>query len=242
MTVTILYEDEQVIIVNKPNNVLVHHSYYARNIQDESLLQILNNQLQKKFYPIHRLDRKTSGLLLLAKEKEYVSQWQSMIENNEINKRYLAIVRGHVLSPSSIKSPVKNERGNYKSAHSEIKPLTHFELGIPVAPYPTSRYSLVQFSPITGRTHQLRIHANKISHPIIGDHKYGNRHHNRMFEEQLNLPNLFLHAYSLTFEHPNSGKQIEVEQYPPSFWKDFLNQQFLSVTHLSPSLIFPENH
>ena len=74
--------------------------------------------------------------------------------------------------------------------------------------------------PVTGRTHQLRIHANKIAHPIIGDHKYGNRHHNRMFEEKLKFPNLFLHCKENVFTHPFSKEKIEISAPFPLFWKE----------------------
>lgn len=217
--ISILYEDDQIIAVSKPNNVLVHHSYYSRNIKDDSLLQILEKQIGSKFYPINRLDRKTSGVILLSKSKEQVSIFQELFNNKTITKIYHALVRGHVLETTEINSPVKNEIGNYKDAQSLIRPIEYFSVDIPVEPYPTSRYTLLEMSPITGRTHQLRIHANKISHPIIGDHKYGNRHHNRMFEEKLELPNLFLHCKETSFTHPLSNEKIQITAGYPSFWK-----------------------
>jgi len=219
--IEVLFEDEYITILNKPNNVLVHHSYYARNITDDSLIELAEQNNLGKLYPINRLDRKTSGLILLAKQKEFVSEFQNLFTENKIQKKYLALVRGHVLEGGTIDSPVKNERGNYKDATSIYQPLEYFTLNIPVQPYSTSRYTLLEFQPITGRTHQLRIHANKIAHPIIGDHKYGNRHHNAMFENQLNLPNLFLHSYSLEFTHPFSKKQIAITSPPPQFWTVF---------------------
>lgn len=227
--IKIHYEDEFILIVDKPNNVLVHHSYYARNIEDDSLLQLIQKQELIKTHPINRLDRKTSGLILLAKSKEVVAEFQQLFTNNEITKKYLALVRGHVLTNGVIDSPVKNERGNYKDAVSKYSPLNHFELNIPVKPYSVSRYTLLSFEPITGRTHQLRIHANKMAHPIIGDHKHGNRHHNRMFEETLELPNLFLHSHQLSFKHPITEKQIEITCDVPSFWNKFLSNELLTT-------------
>ena len=96
--------------------------------------------------------------------------------------------------------------------------MKHYEKDFSIPPYPTSRYSLVLMQPQTGRTHQLRIHANKISHPIIGDHKYGNRHHNHYFSDELGLSNLFLHAYRLCFKHPITGNQLNIKAKLPAFW------------------------
>ncbi|CAG5080760.1 pseudouridine synthase [Parvicella tangerina] len=230
-TIEILYEDEFILGVNKPNNVLVHHSHYARNITDDSLLQLLKSQQNGlSYYPINRLDRKTSGVVLLSKQKSYVSQFQELFDLKEVNKVYQALVRGHVLEPDTIDSPVKNDRGNYKGAISRISPLQTFEIDIPVQPYPTARYTLLEMQPVTGRTHQLRIHANKISHPIIGDHKYGNRHHNRMFEQRLGFENLFLHCKETSFRHPVTQENISINAPFPAFWEECLQQlQALSL-------------
>ncbi len=192
---------------------MVHHSYYARNIEEDSLAEILRNQGITAF-PVHRLDRKTSGLILFAKKKEYVSSFQALFEE----KKYLALVRGHLAESGIINSPVKNDRGNYKDAETHFTCLKHIELKIPVQPYDTSRYSLVEFTPKTGRMHQLRIHANKIAHPIIGDPKYRNRHHNHMFIEKFGINNLFLHAKSLEFNHPLTNDKLKFEVHTPTFW------------------------
>lgn len=224
--IKIAYEDEHILIADKPNNVLVHHSYYARNISDDSLIQLIALQRELKVYPVNRLDRKTSGLILFSKRKEHVSDFQKLFDLDQIQKTYHGLLRGFLEQEMHIDSPVKNERGNYKSANSLFKPLQLFELNIPVKPYATSRYTLAELSPITGRTHQLRIHANKISHPIVGDHKYGNRHHNKMFEEYLGLSNLFLHSRSLSFKHPFSDKLINVTADYPEFWEVFLKEKY----------------
>ena len=220
-TIEIIYEDDYCIVVNKPNNLLVHHSYFSRNIEEDSLVQLLKLQGYESPILVHRLDRKTSGALLLAKQKDFVKPFQDLFESQEISKKYIALVRGHVVESGIIDSPVKNDRGNYKEALTLFKCIKHIELNIPVEPYTTARYSYVEFEPKTGRMHQLRIHANKISHPIIGDHKYGNRHHNRMFEETLGMPNLFLHAFELRFKHPFTNVDLEISAEKPNFWKQF---------------------
>jgi len=220
-TIEIIYEDDYCIVVNKPNNLLVHHSYFSRNIEEDSLVQLLKLQGYESPIPVHRLDRKTSGALLLVKQKDFVKPFQDLFESQEISKKYIALVRGHVAESGIIDSPVKNDRGNYKEALTLFKCVKKIELNIPVEPYATSRYSNVEFEPKTGRMHQLRMHANKMSHPIIGDHKYGNRHHNRMLEERLGLPNLFLHAFELRFKHPFTKVGVEISAEKPNFWKQF---------------------
>ena len=217
----IIYEDEYCFIVNKPNNLLVHHSYYARNIEEDSLVQILKSLGYESPIPVHRLDRKTSGIILFSKTKENVSKFQDLFETDRITKKYIALVRGHIDEKITIDTPVKNEKGNYKEALSELIPIKNITLNISVQPYSTSRYCYVEFYPKTGRTHQLRIHANKISHPIIGDHKHGNRHHNHMFAELLNITNLFLHAEEINFIHPFTKELINILAEKPKFWKEF---------------------
>jgi tRNA pseudouridine65 synthase len=217
----VIHNDDFCLIINKPSNLLVHHSYYARNIEEESLAELLRNQ-GIEAYPVHRLDRKTSGLILFAKKKEYVPAFQQLFEENQIEKKYLALVRGFVAESGMIDTPVKNDRGNYKEAETHFKCIEHIELPIPVEPYETARYSIVEFTPKTGRMHQLRIHANKIAHPIIGDPKYGNRHHNHMFIDKFGIHNLFLHAKSLAFIHPFTNKNICVKAEVPDFWKQII--------------------
>jgi tRNA pseudouridine65 synthase len=219
--IPIIWEDDFCVVVNKPNNLLVHHSHYSRNVEEASLLQLLQNQGFDFLIPVHRLDRKTSGLLILAKKNEFVKKFQELFGNGLIQKKYHALVRGYVAEGGEINSPVKNERGNYKEALTHFTCIRQIELDIPVFPYETARYSFVEFTPITGRRHQLRIHACKINHPIVGDHKYGSRHQNQLFAEKLNLPNLFLHANELIFEHPITKKTHNFSAEKEDFWNIF---------------------
>lgn len=218
----IIFEDNYIVVVNKPNNMLVHHSSYAKNLEnEEALIDLLEKYTEQKLYPIHRLDYKTSGLIMFCKHRKDVSVFQSLFENQGIEKKYIALLRGFVEASGTIESPVKNERGNYKEALTHFFCLQQFELNIAVEPYSTARYSMVEMQPKTGRTNQLRIHANKINHPIIGDPKFGNRHHNHMFAQKLNIPFLFLHAKSLSFIHPFTDEKLEITSNLPNFWHRF---------------------
>lgn len=220
MSLEIIYEDAYLLCVSKPNNVLVHHAYHSRNMADEkSLLQLVSEETGLKVYPIHRLDRKTSGAILLAKEKEYVAKFQDLFTKNQIQKIYYGVVRGFSPSTKRIDSPVKGRDANvHKEALTELKTLVQITLDIPVKPYDSSRYSLVELFPKTGRMHQLRVHSNKISHPLIGDAKYGDKNHDVMFEQNFGFKNLFLHAGKLKFIHPYNHKTLILKSTFPTDW------------------------
>ena len=223
--IELIFEDDYLVVVNKPNNLLVHHSHYARNIQEASMMELLNST-NTELHLIHRLDRKTSGIILLVKKKEYISAFQKLFQTSLITKNYLAVVRGYTDDEGKIDSPIRiDESDKYKNALTHFKTLAKIELkNFPVHPYHTSRYSLVMLSPKTGRQHQLRKHMNKISHPIIGDHKYGDRFHNRNFETNFGLSNLFLHAHELIFEHPFLNKKLHLSAKLPDNWSILLNK------------------
>lgn len=220
MNLKLIYEDDYFVCVSKPNNVLVHHAHHSRNMADEaSLLQLLANKFEQKLYPIHRLDRKTSGIILLAKETTFVSKFQELFTNNQIKKTYYGIVRGFAPTSKTIDSPVKGRDGKvHKEALTHLKTVATIALDIPVKPYDTSRYSLVALQPKTGRMHQLRVHMNKISHPLIGDAKYGDKNHDIMFAKNFDCKNLFLHAASLEFVHPFTNEELYLKADFPKDW------------------------
>lgn len=223
---SIIFQDAYILAIHKPNNVLVHHSAMANNQLDEkSLVQLLTDELEEKYYPIHRLDRKTSGIILFAKKKEYVKAFQDLFISNQIQKNYYGLVRGFTSKEGKIDSPVKGRDANvHKEALTYYKRLETFDVPIQVGPYKTSRYSLVELIPKTGRLHQLRIHLNKISHPLIGDPKYGDRFHNRMFEERFKNEAMFLHAKTLEFTHPYTFQKHILETDFSKNWKRVLKE------------------
>ena len=221
MSLEIIYQDSYCLLVTKPNNVLVHHAHHSRNkIDEKSLLQLIEDQFGIKYYPIHRLDRKTSGIILLASKRSYVASFQSLFTNNQIQKIYFGVVRGFSQEFKIIDSPVKGRDTDvYKEAETHIKLLDKITLDIPVKPYDTSRYSLVELQPKTGRMHQLRIHMNKVSTPLINDAKYGDKNHDIMYGEQFGWKNLFLHAGSLEFTHPFTEEKLILKS---SFSEDWI--------------------
>jgi tRNA pseudouridine65 synthase len=220
MSLEIIFKDSYCLLVTKPNNVLVHHAHHSRNkIDEKSLVQLIEDQLGSRYFPIHRLDRKTSGIILLASKKEYVSAFQALFTNKQIKKIYYGVVRGYSQENRIIDSPVKGRDALvYKEAETHLKRLDKIELNIPVKPYDSSRYSLVELTPTTGRMHQLRIHMNKLSTPLINDAKYGDKNHDTMYREQFGWTNLFLHAGSLAFTHPFSNQELFLKSSFSNDW------------------------
>ncbi len=203
MPLEIIYEDQHFIAVNKPCGLLMHRSQIARDAET-SLLRELKLQTNKFLYTIHRLDRKTSGVVVFALDKESQSKASSLFEQRRVSKTYHAIVRGFTKDIGTIDYPIKNETGKTKDAISYYRTLEHFEVPIAFGKHNSSRYSLVELKPETGRYHQLRMHMAHIFHPIIGDRPHGCNKQNKLFKEHFNSMTMFLHANELTlhFETP----------------------------------------
>ena len=233
MIIELCYEDDYFIAVNKPNNILVHHSFMSRNkSQEKSLLNLFKEQGHGSVFPVHRLDRKTSVILILAKKKEAVDQFQNIFKNYLVQKVYHALVRGFYPPNGCIVSTVKGrDSKSHKEALTRFNHLGQFELNIPVHSYETSRYSLIELLPESDRMHQLRIHMTKMSHPIVGDSKYGDRFHNRMIEREWACDFMFLDALSISFFHPFIKKEIFIIAPYPNHWKSVFEQ--LSLRDIS---------
>lgn len=238
----ILFEDEQYVAVNKPNGLLVHRTRIAEE-KKEFALQMLRDQLGYHLYTVHRLDRGTSGVLLFAKAPEVAALTVKAFEERNIDKRYYAIVRGYTPPEATIDNPIRPDKDHKHKAAQEA--VTHYaqlatvELPIPVGRYSTARYSFVEVVPETGRMHQIRKHFAHIRHYIIGDKRHGDWRHNKMFLEELNSPFLLLHAARLSFEHPVTGKPVQIEATLPQNMAR-LCRQFGWADRLPPSLLGTE--
>lgn len=216
----VIYQDEHLVAINKPHNLLVHRSSIAAE-QSVFALQLLRDQLGCWVSPCHRLDRKTSGVLLFALSSEADKAIKKQFELHTCQKKYLALVRGYVPESGTLDRPLEREKGGFQDAVTHFKCLEKVELPIAVSRYPTSRYSLAEISPETGRMHQIRRHFAQARHYLIGDKVYGECKQNKMFEEKFNLQTMLLHASELTFEHPFTGKIIHL--------KAEINQEFVRV-------------
>jgi len=206
----IIYEDENLIAINKPHGLLVHQSSIARDAT-EFALQMLRDQVGKHVSPVHRIDRKTSGILLFAFDKESEIAMQQQFMNSETNKKYLAILRGFAPDSMDIDYPLARENGTIQEAFTSFKTLHKAEIDIAFGKHATSRYSLVEATPRTGRMHQLRRHFSHILHPIIGDRTHGCNKQNKFFLEQWNMTTMLLHASELSFVHPKTFEKIHLK-------------------------------
>lgn len=206
----ILYQDEDLIAINKPHDLLVHQSPIARNVEVFAI-QLLRDQIGRKVYPAHRLDRKTSGILLFTFEKECDKKLQLQFYNQEVKKVYHALVRGFTDTKGSIDYALKREEdGKIQEAVTHYKTLRHFEIPVIHGNFSTSRYSLVEIHPETGRFHQIRKHFAHILHPIIGDRPHGCNKQNKLWKEQFHMTNMLLHAGEISFKHPENELPITI--------------------------------
>lgn len=206
----ILYQDNHIVAINKPHGLLVHQSPIARDAE-EFALQLLRDQLQKTVYPSHRLDRKTSGVLLFALDKATDSIMQQKFQNREVEKKYLALLRGYAPKEMTIDYALKNDNEVLQDAATYFKSLEYFDLDVPFGKHKTSRYTLVEATPETGRMHQLRKHFAHIFHPIIGDRPHGCNKQNKFWLEKFQMNTMLLHASELTFLHPYSQEEITIK-------------------------------
>lgn len=223
----ILFESEELIAINKPHGLLVHRSPIAKDAT-EFALQKVRKMVRKRVYLVHRLDRKTSGVLLFAKDQATNEVLQSQFRKRNIHKEYQAIVRGHTSSKGIIDYALTHE-DKTKEAITHYHCLKQFEIPIASGGFPTSRYSLLKLIPKTGRHHQLRKHLAHIHHPIIGDRPHGCNKQNKLWKEQFEMTKMLLHAVKISFEF--QGKEIEVEA---PFSEDFSNTlAYLKTANIS---------
>lgn len=203
----IIYHDEHFVAINKPHGLLVHRSRIAKDATVFAL-QLLRDQICQTVYPVHRLDRKTGGVLLFALDEEIHKKAQQLFAQNQVKKQYLAIVRGFTEDTGEIDYPLRKDNGSLQEAYTSFRTLTRAELPIPFGRYQTSRYSLLKVQPKTGRMHQIRKHLSHIHHPIIGDRPHGCNKQNKFFKERWQMDTMLLHAHALEFIHPEKNERV----------------------------------
>jgi tRNA pseudouridine65 synthase len=207
---SVIYQDDFLIAINKPHGLLVHRSSIAADVE-EFALQMLRDQIDRHVFPAHRLDRKTGGVLLFALDKSTEVAMQQQFATNEVHKSYLAIVRGHTPDAGEIDYPLRKENGTLQDAFTGYKTLARTELPVAFGKHATSRYSLVEAKPTTGRMHQLRKHFSHIFHPIIGDRTHGCNKQNKLFTETWEMSTMLLHALTLEFNHPVNETPVKIK-------------------------------
>lgn len=281
---TILYQDEYMVAVDKPAGLFVHRSFMDRD-EIYFALQLVRDQIGQYVYPVHRLDRPTSGVLLFALTKEVATklseafankshqcerantiglknddklsselspeQMQGQPETNldsqlissidddydlAMVKTYYALVRGHLMTPAGlIDHPLKEKLDKLgdknvsrdkpaQSAQSYYQVEQQASLPIKVGKFDSVRYSLVKVQPVTGRRHQIRRHLAHLRHPILGDINYGDNKQNPFFIEHFGFKRLMLHAQSLVFNHPISGKRMTISAVFDKSWQQVFTE------------------
>ena len=205
---SIIYQDDALIVLNKPSGIAVHGGSGIQFGVIEAMRSLYPQE--KNLELVHRLDRETSGCLMLARKRSMLKALHELIRNNEIQKHYIALVKGQwqggattidaPLQKNVLKSGERIVRvdNEGKSAQSIFKPVKVYDIA-----------TLVEVELITGRTHQIRVHAAHAGHPVAGDEKYGQRSFNLTIK-QLGLNRLFLHAKSLSFKHPKTDETLHL--------------------------------
>jgi tRNA pseudouridine65 synthase len=207
----VVFEDDFFIAINKPTGVFVHKTNLDPSAKIFAL-QYVRNLIGQHVYSVHRLDRKTSGLLLFAKDRECQVLTNHLFATQKITKKYIAIVRGYVNDYGVINYDILLDNGKKVNAITHYRCLQKVELPIKTyQKFETSRYSLLSLSPFTGRQHQLRRHLAHIFHPIIGDRPHGCNKQNRAFLQFFNMSEMLLHNRFMSFLHPITGESIEMK-------------------------------
>jgi tRNA pseudouridine65 synthase len=202
--IDVLHCDDAIVVIDKPSGLSVHRG------DDQSstfALNLTRNAIGQWVYPVHRLDRATSGALVFALSSEYARALQESFTTGDVSKTYLALVRGKPPDAGVIDSPMEKREGG-----PDVESVTEYaRLFFAAGP----RLALVEARPLTGRRHQIRRHLRRINHPIAGDVNYGNGADNRRYRAELGLYRLALHAKRLSFTHPASGKRVSFESAIP---------------------------
>jgi len=216
----ILYRDEHLIAIHKPAGLLVHRTALDRH-ETRFAVQLLRDQIGQHVWPVHRLDRGTSGVLLFALDAISLRATAAQFESGVVEKEYRAVVRGWPDDTGEIDHPLPRildnaDRGHpdalnaLQAARTRYQCLSRCELPLPDGRYPTSRYALLALQPETGRRHQLRRHLKHIAHPIIGDATYGKGPHNRAVAAFSGHTRLLLACTDLQLRHPLDGNVLVI--------------------------------
>ncbi len=232
MALEVLYRDDHLVAIAKPSGLLTHRTDLDRH-ETRFALQLLRDQIGHKVWAVHRLDKGTSGVLVFALDGETAQALGHQFEQGQVDKHYVAVVRGHPPLAGCIDHPLVRQFDTYEwrdkaasfpaqPAQTRFRRLASVELPVEVDRYPTSRYALLELEPLTGRRHQLRRHLKHIAHPIIGDATYGKGRHNRFFAERFGTQRLLLACTRLAFRHPRLERTLDIRT-PPA-------DDFLAVT------------
>ena len=222
--VKILYKDEFVVAVDKPSGLLVH-PYWKETNEKDSLMARVRDLIGQKVYPLHRLDRPVSGIVLFGLSGEVVKNLQLHWHFANTKKEYITLCRNHLTEPGEWNFPLKNDKDVEQKAKTLYWPLAQFE---------DTTLCRVQIK--TGRKHQIRRHFARRMFNIIGDTHKGNGPMNRKFREEYDLQRIFLHAWKLEIEHPETEELLKLTCPLPPELATVLEKLGLSMEELQRKL------
>lgn len=212
MTFPILFSDEHFVAIIKPPGLLMHRTRISEDTV--FVVQLLRDQLGQRVYPVHRLDRATSGVLIFGKNAEAAGRLGEQVMDKSVDKKYLVVVRGWTPESGTIDYALDDP----DSGRGRLDAVTHFtrlgtsEIEAPIGlRYKTARFSLVEAQLETGRRHQIRKHFAHLNYPVIGDKRHGDVKQNTYFREVFAMKRMLLHATELAFQHPYTGEQIFIQ-------------------------------
>lgn len=218
----LLHLDDDLAAIDKPAGLLVHPSGLDAH-EDRTALKLLRDQLGQHVWPLHRLDKGTSGVLLFARNQAAAREWGLAFEQGRVRKRYLALVRGWPDEAGEIDQPLARDPELPSTGQSRLPAVTRyarlatFEWPFSVdGRHATSRNALVEVEPLTGRRHQIRRHFKHIAHPLVGDTTHGKGPHNRAVASYLGVPRLWLHAASVDL--PTGAGPLRIAAPPGAEW------------------------
>lgn len=209
--ILVLHLDESLVAVSKPGGLLVHRSEEASD--RVFLLQDLKNQLGRTLYPVHRLDRAASGVIVFAFSSAGARALQASLNSGDAHKQYLVLVRGSAPDAFEVDHPLKDDRGVSRPARTAFRKLAEL-----------FRLSLLEARIFTGRRHQIRRHLARSAHQVLGDSTYGKGRINQFFRQEYGLPRLFLHASRLVLRHPLTGEPLVIFAPLPDDLREFLRR------------------
>ncbi len=227
----LLYRDAQLVVVVKPPGLLVHRTALDAHEQ-RAALQLVRDQIGSPVWPVHRLDKGTSGVLAFALDPDTARHLGAQFEAGVPRKAYLALVRGWPAAAEGvIDHPLARDPERPSTGQPLLAARTRFERLARVewpfatdARHPASRYALLQVFPESGRRHQIRRHMKHVAHPLIGDATHGKGAHNRAVAGWLQVQRLWLHALSLELVHPTTGTPLRFKAPPDADWHTLLAQ------------------
>jgi tRNA pseudouridine65 synthase len=222
--IAVIHRDDDLVVVDKPAGLAVHRSKLV-GADDDYLVDRIRAQLGTNLYLAHRLDRATSGLVVLAASREAAGVLGQAFMAREVHKTYLAVCRGWPAAEGEIDYPLAaGPRDPPKPALTRWRTLATGELPVAMGRYPVQRYALVAIEPETGRHQQIRRHFHHLSHHLLGDTTHGRGDHNRLFRIHLGSHRLLLHAWRLAFRHPRHNVALQLEAPPDADFRRVLDQ------------------